>query len=287
MRTASMRVAWMRVAAIVAVVGFVAAGCGDDAERLSQAEFLEQGNAVCAGGNERIDEMFEATFESEQDFEDEAKQETAKAALEDDIQSQIDDIDDLEPPEDIEDAVDSLVDSAQAALDEIREMSTADFFAEEEDPFEDVNRQAAEIGLTECAEGGEEDEGEGGDEEAAPGAAVVEVTATEYAFEPASTTLAAGLTALHLVNGGQEDHELSIARIADGHTLQEALEFEGDPEEAGLIVEPTGHAFAEPGQDSYINVELVPGNYGMVCFVEAEDGTPHAFKGMALEFTVS
>jgi len=168
-------------------------------------------------------------------------------------------------------------------------MNEQEFFESEggSDVFAEVNRTADEIGLGACAEDGDDEEDEGEDE-AAAGHTVVDVTATEYKFELASTTLRAGPTALHLVNNGEEQHELSFARIGEGHTLQEALEFEGDPEEAGLITDPSGDSGRiDPGEDIFVNVDLEPGTYGMVCFIEAPDDTPHAFKGMAVEFTVA
>jgi len=281
-----MGITWRNVAAVVSLTALGLVACGDDEDRLTEEAFIEQGNAICAAGNERTDKLFEDAFESEEDFEDEEKVAEVKQQLEADIERQIDELGELSPPENLEEDFDKLRDDAEAALDEFRDLSPEEAFEQEEDPFEDINRQAGEIGLTECAADGEE-EGEGGDEEAAPGHTVVEVTGLEYKFELGSTTLAAGPTALHLANTGEEDHELSIARIAEGHTLQEALEFEGDPEEAGLITEPsgaTGHV--APGEDLFLNVELVPGTYAMVCFIEAPDGTPHAFKGMVAEFTV-
>ncbi len=280
-----MRLTWPGALAVasLATVGLVA--CGDDDDRLTEDAFLKQGNTICEAGNKRIDRLFEETFESEEDFEDQAKQAEVKQKLEADVQDQIEDVGALEPPEQLQSDVETFLDDAEATLKEVRAMSPQEFFESEEDPFEDVNGQAEEIGLTECA-GGDDEEGEG-EEEAAPGHTVVEVNALEYAFELGSTTLGAGPTAFHLVNAGTEEHELSFAKIAEGHTLQEAVEFEGDPEAAGLITEPSGDTgHVGPGEDIYLNVELEPGTYGMVCFVEASDGTPHAFKGMVTEFTV-
>ena len=53
---------------------------------------------------------------------------------------------------------------------------------------------------------------------AATGPNEVTVVATDYAFA-APETLPAGLTTLHLVNGGQEAHHMVLTHIADGKTL--------------------------------------------------------------------
>jgi hypothetical protein len=283
---------WNRAVVVFSALGLLASGCGDDEERLTEEAFLEQGNAICEAGNERIDALFEETFQGEADFEDDEKIAEFKAALESDVQGQIDDLGELEPPEELEDDVESLLENANAALDEVREMDSQEFFESEGggDVFADVDRQAGEVGLTACAEDGGEEEGgeEQGEEAAAPDHTVIDVTATEYSFALASPTLTAGPIALHLVNDGEEQHELSFARIGEGHTLQEALDFEGDPEQAGLITDPSGDSGRiDPGEDIFVNVDLEPGTYGMVCFVEAPDGTPHAFNGMALEFEVT
>ena len=73
-------------------------------------------------------------------------------------------------------------------------------------------------------------------------------------------------------------------------TLDEALAHDGDPEEAGLVedVEGGDSPLAAPGgeDEEVMNVDLEPGNYAMLCFIGGPDGTPHAFMGMAEEFTV-
>lgn len=281
---------WRRASVAFAVIALVASGCGDD-DALTEEAFLEQGNAICNAGNERIDASFEETFQEEADFEDDEKIAEFKEAVESDVQGQLDDIGELEPPEELEDDVETLLDDGNAALDEMREMDTQEFFETEggSDVFAEVNRRAEEIGLSVCAEEGEDEE-DGGEGEPAAAAdhTVVDVTATEYNFGLASSTLQAGPTALHLLNDGEEQHELSFARIGEGHTLQEALDFEGDPEEAGLITDPSGDSGRiDPGEDIFLNVDLEPGTYGMVCFVEAPDGTPHALKGMVVEFEVT
>lgn len=135
------------------VVGLGA--CGDDEEeRLSKADFLEQGNAVCAEGNQKADEAFGSMLPedgSEPSMEDiiEVMNDTIIPG----VQEQIDGIRALSPPEDLEDDVNKMLDDAEAALDEVETGFAEDpesFFETTEDPFADVNAQAAAIGLTEC-----------------------------------------------------------------------------------------------------------------------------------------
>lgn len=47
------------------------------------------------------------------------------------------------------------------------------------------------------------------------------------------------------------------------------------------------YVFFDVGEEAVLTVEnLEPGEYGMVCFVPGPDGKPHAFNGMAVQFTV-
>lgn len=122
-----------------------------------------------------------------------------------------------------------------------------------------------------------------------PDARRVDVTASEYTFD-FPTELAAGPTSFVMTNAGNEVHFMVISQIAEGHTMAEALAFEGDPEEAGLVtgVEFESGIAATGGDDEeVISVDLPAGNWAMLCFVSGPDGTPHAYSGMAVPFTVS
>ena len=121
-----------------------------------------------------------------------------------------------------------------------------------------------------------------------PEATRVDVTASEYTFE-LDEQVPAGKTSFVMTNAGEEAHFLALSRIADGHTLEEALSFEGDPEEAGLVTNAEyDSGLAAPGgeDEEVVTVELEAGNWVALCFLPGPDGTPHAFSGMAVPFTV-
>lgn len=133
--------------------------------------------------------------------------------------------------------------------------------------------------------GGERDEED--DSEPAEGAAVVEITGVEYAFEGVPAELAAGLIAFGFTNVGEEAHEMGVFELSEGVTPEEALAFEGDPEEAGLVSE-VGFVYGDPGGEAaYVNAELEAGTYGMVCLIPGPEGRSHAELGMIAEFTVT
>jgi uncharacterized cupredoxin-like copper-binding protein len=117
-----------------------------------------------------------------------------------------------------------------------------------------------------------------------PAAAQVAVTATEYAFTLSPETVAAGRTTFTMTNQGQERHLMALARIADGHTFQEALASEG---EEGIDGPQLESKTAAPGEQAVLTADLEPGTYGMICYLPAPDGQPHLAKGMVKEITVA
>lgn len=133
-------------AAALSLLGL--ASCGDDEDRLSEAEFQEQANAICAEGNEEVDALFEDLPQ------DEPPSEEALEPLFDDfvenIRGQIDDVDELSPPEELEDDVDTFLSDAREALEGIEDDGPSSLLSED-DPFADVSAQAEDLGLEECA----------------------------------------------------------------------------------------------------------------------------------------
>jgi hypothetical protein len=154
---------------------------------------------------------------------------------------------------------------------------------------EDLVEQAIdEINAFENETCGTEHEGttppEGAAREVEADAAQVDVVASDYAFEMPDT-LEAGRTSFVLTNEGNEAHFLLIAKLAEGATLEEAMQNEDDSMVEGFW--ETGIAAGGGEDDEVITFDLEPGNYGALCFVPGADGTPHAFMGMQKEFTVS
>ena len=143
------------VSCIVVIASAGLTACGDDdEERLSKADFLEQGNAICDAGNEEVDKAFASISPDGE----EPPMEDIVAMFEDtlipSVRGQIDDLRALNPPADLEDDVNKMLDDASDAIDEIeaRLDDDPDAVFDGEDPFEKVNAQAAAIGLTSCAE---------------------------------------------------------------------------------------------------------------------------------------
>ena len=125
-----------RVASILCLAVAALAACGgDDEERLTRDEFVEQANDICEKGNGEIEDEAEQRFG---DLEENPPADEAEEFLDDvlipNVEQQLDDLRELEPPENLEDDVEEVLDDADAALEEASELEGSEVF--EEDPFE-------------------------------------------------------------------------------------------------------------------------------------------------------
>ncbi len=119
-----------------------------------------------------------------------------------------------------------------------------------------------------------------------PEAQQVQISAVDYAFEELPPTVGAGRVSLIMRNEGDEPHFMFLFQLKQSVTIEEVLEAEQsgkNPE--NLIERQVGDSdVARPGQTVVLNANLEPGTYGMVCFIETEEGTPHALEGMVADF---
>jgi hypothetical protein len=116
------------------------------------------------------------------------------------------------------------------------------------------------------------------------GTTAVDVSLREYEFDFDAGAITDGNVAFRLTNDGAEDHEMFVSKIPEGLDIEQALQSEEEPEGTedigGMGVaagESANMVFTDP---------LAAGRYVMLCFIEAEDGTPHALKGMWADFTI-
>jgi uncharacterized cupredoxin-like copper-binding protein len=117
---------------------------------------------------------------------------------------------------------------------------------------------------------------------------VVTIHARDYQFVDAPDTVVAGLTTLRLINEGPEFHHVQLVRFDDGHTLQDFFDAmrAGGPPPAWFVEVGGPNTPGMPGDSTMATVDLVPGNYALLCFIPSPDGTPHIMKGMARPLTV-
>lgn len=128
------------------------ASCGGD-DRLTEAEFLEKGNAVCAESNARMEEAAATTF-ADGSPADAAAAQPFLDLIVDEIGGQLDAIGALRPPTDLEGKVDEMLSAVDDALTQMEDDIEADpmgFLESGPSSFEQADALATEIGLVECA----------------------------------------------------------------------------------------------------------------------------------------
>lgn len=142
------------LAALVFCVVFALGACGSDdsndksddgasSDAISKADFLEQGNAICAQGNKGIAKVFETV-----DFDDQDAVATAvKEQLIPSVQGQIDRLRALGYPEGDEDTLEGIYGDAEDDLSALEADPTILFSG---DPFADTNQELIDYGLTVC-----------------------------------------------------------------------------------------------------------------------------------------
>jgi hypothetical protein len=115
---------------------------------------------------------------------------------------------------------------------------------------------------------------------------VVTVHAKDFAFD-APKQIPAGMTTFDVVNDGPGLHHVTIVKLADGKSmadLETALKSPGPlPSWATMVGGPNAPA---PGHDANATLDMTPGNYALLCFVDVPGGVPHFAKGMASPLTV-
>jgi hypothetical protein len=125
------------------------------------------------------------------------------------------------------------------------------------------------------------------------GVPAVQMLLDEYSFNynAAAIQAADGNFAFQVSNVGEEEHEIVLFEITTSAPLGDVVDAiaesgeDEQPEGVGAI-EFLG--FFTPGTDGTAipSAPLAQGRYGLICFIPAADGTPHAFLGMVSEFTV-
>jgi hypothetical protein len=160
----------MALAAVAALALIAGCGGGSDSSgstdattsSLTKAQFLKQGNAICAKGNKEIEEGFEE-FGKEHHFSKKNQpsqaelEEAAEEVLIPNIRREIDDIRALGAPSGEEAEVEAVLAAAEKGLEKGEEDPGA-MIEEGEGPFKEANKLAREYGLVKCGE----EEGEQG-----------------------------------------------------------------------------------------------------------------------------
>jgi hypothetical protein len=111
----------------------------------------------------------------------------------------------------------------------------------------------------------------------------VDVTLREYGFDYESD-LDSGRTVFRVRNAGTVQHQLVLIYLPPEIP---ALDAQLRSSERQVVPTVVSLHPREPGRTGTFAVDLDPGRYGFVCFVEDPDGVQHVHKGMRSEFRIA
>ena len=116
----------------------------------------------------------------------------------------------------------------------------------------------------------------------------VTITLTDYAFT-LSKPIEAGARVIRVENTASQSHEVIIARLLPGRTMNQALEWLNNGQRGPSPVVALGGASGlARGRHQIITASFEPGRYVLLCFIpDAKDGKPHSEHGMAREITIA
>lgn len=115
--------------------------------------------------------------------------------------------------------------------------------------------------------------------------AVVTIHAKDYAYV-APDTVPSGVVTFSLINDGPGFHHATIFRLDSGKTISDlvaSLKTPGPTPTWAVVI--GGPNAPTPGSTSNATLDLVPGNYAILCLVDIPGGVPHFMKGMMHAFT--
>jgi plastocyanin len=117
----------------------------------------------------------------------------------------------------------------------------------------------------------------------------IDVVANDYAFTPLPSRIQAGPTVFTFANNGKVQHEMSIARLSSGTTIEDLLKISKEGGRFRDVVERSvGILIAGGGKrpDGRLWVDLQPGaTYVVLCNLkDRQDAPPHMSLGMYATF---
>jgi hypothetical protein len=115
----------------------------------------------------------------------------------------------------------------------------------------------------------------------------VTIKLTDYDFQ-LSQPLTPGRHTILVENAGPQAHELVLLRLAPGKKVEDFGRWAETGMKGPPPAEPLGGIAALDKADrGSFEVDLTPGEYGLICFVpDSKDGKPHLVHGMMKQFKV-
>ena len=109
----------------------------------------------------------------------------------------------------------------------------------------------------------------------------------DYDFE-LSGPLTAGKHTIRVENSGPQPHEIAIVRLNPGRKPADFTAWGMKPVGPAPGTIHGGLSGIMPGTHAFIEVDLPPGEYGLLCFLpDRKDGKPHFMHGMQKQTNVT
>jgi hypothetical protein len=107
-----------------------------------------------------------------------------------------------------------------------------------------------------------------------------------YAFD-VDSALKPGRHTIRVENSSDEPHEVDIARIPEGGSVEQIMAWLQKPANPPPFDPVGGTMVLSRGESAYVPIDLAAGRYVLLCFVpDAKDGLPHVAHGMVKVITV-
>ncbi|MGM0531874.1 MAG: hypothetical protein ACQER7_11035 [Bacteroidota bacterium] len=118
---------------------------------------------------------------------------------------------------------------------------------------------------------------------------LVTITTADFVFVDVPDSISSGLTTFRIENDGMFPHNAGLVHISDGHTYEELIQYMEKnmgkyPDWATLWGGPSAPI---SGEKSEATLDLIPGNYAIICGVPVPAAEPHFMKGMTRPLTVT
>jgi hypothetical protein len=113
------------------------------------------------------------------------------------------------------------------------------------------------------------------------------VTLVDYDFQ-LSQPIPSGKHTIRVENSGPQPHELAIVRLGPGKKPQDFFAWGMKPVGPPPGTIHGGVSGIPPGERVFVEVDLPPGEYGLLCFLpDVKDGKPHFLHGMGKQTRVA
>ncbi len=152
-QTSTTRLVAMAAVAL-ALALLVGCGAGDEAKPLTGDALVQRANDVCARHTEQIVSTARSTFPTKEVPSPDRLRAFAEQVVIPEIERQVDELEDLLPPEEATEEFDRYLDEAKRAVKKVKKAPTLVFSqVEVNDAFGEANAVANRLNLTACAQG--------------------------------------------------------------------------------------------------------------------------------------